>query len=180
MKGWLWTAAERHLLEAALAHTDDAALLRRVLALFLVDQGQSVAEVARLVQKDRSSVYRWMERFAAGHRLGALEDQRGQGRPPQWSAELERLLESALIRPPRQFGYPANSWTAPLLQAFLAAYHPEQEVSLSTLRRRLKESGYVWKRFRYVLAPDPEAEKKTADFAPNPGLAPVHRAVGAG
>jgi hypothetical protein len=66
----------------------------------------------------------------------------------------------------------------PVLHAFLAIYLPEQEVSTRTVRRRLKDLGYVWKRFRYVLAPDPEAEKKTPDFGPDSGFAIPHSAFG--
>jgi transposase len=180
MKSWHWTPAQRRALEQKLSRTRDVALYRRLLALLQIDQGQSVAQAARLVRVDRRSVYRWAERFAASHSLAALADHRGPGRPPNWSEELESLVETALAQQPHQLGYPANSWTVPLLQAFLAVYHPEQTVSLSTLRRRLRESGYVWKRFRYVLAPDPEAEKKTPDFATITGFACLHGAAGRG
>jgi transposase len=180
MKDWHLTPAQRGMLERELAHTRDAGLFRRLLALLQVDQGQSVVQAARLVRANRRSVHRWMERFASEHKPSALEDHRGQGQPPNWSEDLESLVESALAQAPRELGYPANSWTVPLLQAFLSVYHPQQEVSLSTLRRRLRELGYVWKRFRYVLAPDPEAEKKTPDFAANTGFARAHRAAGGG
>jgi transposase len=171
MKGRYWTVAQRHALEKELVRTHDAALFRRLQALAQVDQGWSVAEAARLVRVDRRSVYRWMDRFAAGGQPHSLLDQRGEGRPPKWNEELAGLLESALAQSPRQLGYPANSWTVPLLQAFLTVYLPGCEVSTWTVRRRLKALGYVWKRFRYILAPDPEAEKKTPDFGPNPGCA---------
>lgn len=178
MKDWHLTPAQRRMLEKKLPHIRDAALFRRLLALLQVDQGQSIAQTARLVRVNRRSVHRWMQRFASGHSLSALEHHRGQGRPSQWNEELTGLVEAALARAPLRLGYHANSWTVPLLQAFLAVYHPEQEVSTSTLRRHLKAAGYVWKRFRYVLAPDPEAEKKTLAFAANTGFARGHRASG--
>jgi hypothetical protein len=40
--------------------------------------------------------------------------------------------------------------------------------------------GYVWKRSRYVLAPDPEKEKKTANSPQNQGFAATQCVVGAG
>jgi hypothetical protein len=122
-----------------------------------------------------------MQQFAGRpHALAALADHRGQGRPPNWSEDLESLVAGALAQPPCELGYPSNTWTVPLLQAFLAVYHPEQEVSTATLRRRMKAAGYVWKRFRYVLAPDPEEEKKTLAFAANTGFARAHHASGRG
>jgi transposase len=180
MKGGYWTARQRQILEQALTDTRDAALLRRVLALSLIDQGRSVTEVAQWLHVGRSSLHRWIREFATHHNLAALEDHRGPGRPAQWNEDLDSLVESALARRPAELGYPANTWTVPLLQAFLAACSPRQEVSSSTLHRHLKALGYVWKRFRYVLAPDPEAEKKTPDFAANTGLARNHRAPGGG
>ena len=35
--------------------------------------------------------------------------------------------------------------------------------------------GYVWKRPRYALHPDPEREKKTADLPPGPGQGAARR-----
>jgi hypothetical protein len=50
MKGWDWTLSkgQRQSLQAELAQTRDATLYRRIWALLEVDQGRSVAEVARL------------------------------------------------------------------------------------------------------------------------------------
>jgi hypothetical protein len=82
--------------------------------------------------------------------------------------------------PRRTFGHLATGWTVPLLQQVLAQGRPEPALSEDTIRRRLHERGYVWKRFRYVLSPDPQREKKTPASPPNPGLARAHRALGPG
>jgi transposase len=180
MKGWHFTPAQRKALQRELTRTHDAGVFRRSLALLEADQGRSIAEVARLVRVTRPSIYRWLRRFAAGCAVAALEDRRSQRRPANWNEDLTGLVESALAQSPLQLGYPAaNTWTVPLLQAFLEVYLPEQKVSISTLRRCMKDLGYVWKRWRYVLTPDPEEEKKTPDFAPNPGFAHRHRTPGA-
>jgi transposase len=146
-------------------------MLRRLLALIHVGQGQSISEVARWLRVDRRTIYRWLDRFADSGKAEALEDQGGRGRRRLWSDELASLVQTALAQSPRQLGYPANTWTVSVLHAFLAVYLPEQEVSVWTVRRRLKEMGYVWKRFRYVLAPDPEAEKKTPALAADSSFA---------
>lgn len=180
MKGCSLTPAQRRALERQLTRTHDADMLKRLLALLHVGQGQSVVEVARWLHVHRRSVYRWVDRYATSQQPEALEDQRGQGRPRIWNEDLANGLEAALARSPLQLGYPANSWSVPLLQSFLSVYYPELEVSTRTVRRRLKELGYVWKRFRYVLAPDPEAEKKTPSPVANPGAARWHSASGRG
>jgi transposase len=180
MKGWYWTPAQSRVLEAALSRTHDAGLFRRLLALWHVERGQPVDEVAKWLRVDRSSIYRWMERFAATGQPEALADQRGQMHYSVWDEDCQGLLESAMLYRPRDLGYPANQWTAPALQDFVAACRCECEFCLETVRRGLKALGYVWKRFRYVLPPDPEAEKKTSDSAPDPGFAAPNGPVGRG
>jgi transposase len=178
MKGLYWNAKERRALEAELELTQNTGVFRRVLALLEIDQGRTIEEVAQALRVDRSSVYRWIERYAQAGKPEALERKPGQGRPPKWNESLEELLQRTLAEPPMKIGYPANGWTLPLLQAFLSISYPGQELSTSTLRRYLRRMGYVWKRFRHTLAPDSEAEKKTPDFTPDQGFARKHRVVG--
>ena len=181
MAGWLLTAAQRRRLERELALARDAALFRRVFALLELDAGRPLEEVARQLRVSVRSVYRWIERYRAHANLEALRHQPGQGRPLRWDEQLEELLAAVLARCPRDFGYLATGWTVPLLQQVLAQGRPDESIlSEDTLRRRLHERGYVWKRFRYVLDPDPQREKKTLDSPPNSGLARAHRALGPG
>jgi transposase len=180
MQGWYWTPQQRQALYLALRRTREAGLLRRLLALWHLDQGCSVAEVAEWLLVDRSSVYRWMERFAATGSVEALEDQRGQGAPLHWDKQCQQLLKRALAKTPIQLGYPANRWNVPVLQAFFEIFQPQCALSVSTMRRRLKALEYAWKRFRHTLPPDPEAEKKTPASAPDPRLARKHSPFGRG
>jgi hypothetical protein len=43
-------------------------------------------------------------------------------------------------------------------------------VTPRTIRRALLTLGYAWKRPQYLLAPDPDAEKKTPNSAENSGI----------
>jgi transposase len=107
----------------------------------------------------------------------ALRDRYGVGRPTAWSDELEALLLDSLRRRPDELGYAGLNWTVPLLQEHL---YRRGGVWLSddTIRRRLDRLGYVWKRFRYVLPPDPEREKKTRHPPPAAGIAAAQRDAG--
>jgi hypothetical protein len=51
-------------------------------------------------------------------------------------------------------------------------------LSDETIRRELQRLGYVWKRGRYELEPDPEEEKKTADPTLDQGLGSSKRRAG--
>src|SRR5690348_15022249 len=181
MGGWHLTAAQRRRLERELAVTRDAAFFRRAFALLELDAGRPLEGVARQLRVSARSVYRWIERYRAHASPDGLRHQPGQGRPLRWDERLEELLPAVLARCPRDFGYLATGWTIPLLRQVLAQGRPDESIlSEDTLRRRLHERGYVWKRFRYVLDPDPQREKKTLDSPPNPGLARPDRALGPG
>jgi transposase len=125
-------------------------------------------------------VQRWIARYRSQPNLEALRHQPGQGRPRRWDPALEARLELALSQRPTDLGYVGTGWTVPLLQQWLAGDRPGPPLSGATLRRRLRERDYVWKRFRYVLNPDPAREKKTPDPPPDPGLGPAHGALGPG
>jgi transposase len=179
MRAWRLTAAQRRKLERELTRTRDADLFRRILALLEVDAGCPLGEVAQRLRVDRRSVQRWIARYRQAN-VAALRRRPGQGRPRRWDPALEARLELALSQRPTDFGYVGTGWTVPLLQQWLAEDRPGPRLSAATLRRRLRERDYVWKRFRYVLSPDPEREKKTPDPPLHPGLGPAHRALGPG
>jgi hypothetical protein len=62
-------------------------------------------------------------------------------------------------QPPDHFGYQATAWTIPLLQTHLAHWGLTGFCE-ATVRRQLHALGYVWKRPRYVLDPDPHRAAK--------------------
>ena len=124
-------------------------MYRRLEALLLVAEGHSVAEAARRCRVDRSSVHRWLAQYRAEHEATRAA---ATGRAVGVLAFIHTLtpqrLAAALARDPRRCGYQATSWTVPLLAHDLAA--KGLAVSPRTLRRRLHEAGYRWKRPRYV------------------------------
>src|SRR5215208_1987949 len=143
--------ADRKRLAAALETAREARVYRRVEALLLVAQGQTVAEAARRCHVDRSSVHRWLGQYGAGRDATALADRPRSGRPRQSSRLAPRRLAAVLARDPRRCGYLATSWTVPLLTHYLASQEGIA-ISARTLRRRLHEAGYRWKRPRHVYA----------------------------
>ena len=67
-----------------------------------------------------------------------------------------------MARDPRRCGYLATTWTVPLLAHYLAA-HDGIEVSHRTLRRRLHEAGWRWKR------PPENSDARANRDPPQPG-----------
>src|SRR3954449_7443453 len=148
-RGVRLSGADRKRLAAALKTAREARVYRRVEALLLVAQGQTVAEAARCCHVDRSSVHRWLGQYNAGREATALADRAPRSRSGQSSRLTPRRLAAALARDPRRCGYQATSWTVPLLAHYLAT-REGIAISARTLRRRLHEADYRWKRPRYV------------------------------
>jgi transposase len=161
------TPAQMQQLERQLARTDDVRLYRRTLALLMWGRGSPVAEIASLLSVRRQSVYNWIAIYTQTHEPQSLRDGERPGRPPRFPAQFEARLADLIAVPPDQLGYLAVNWTVPLLQDHFK-HECGTTFSDDTIRRALHRLGYVWKRYRYVLDPDPELEKKTPDSWPNP------------
>ena len=156
MNGWPLSAAQRRVLERELHQIEDAALLRRVLAVLEVDEGQSVGEVAAHLHVSARSVYGWLERYAGSGSIDCLLHQPGQGRPAAWSEELERLLASVLAQRPGDFGYAATDWTVPLLLAAQGSQALAQKLGIELLwlpRRspHLNPMDHFWRHGKEVI-----------------------------
>jgi transposase len=160
MRDFYLTSAQRHRLEQQLRETTDAGVFRRTLAVLEAAEGRPIAAIARLLRTSRPSIYHWLECYRSVPEPATLTDHRGGNHLSLWTEELQTLLDASLQQAPDAFGYSAVEWTAPLLQEHLAHYGGVRPGATS-LRQQLHQQGYVWKRPRYVLAPDPLAEKKT-------------------
>lgn len=164
------TDAQRRRLEQQLRDTTDAGLFRRTLAVLEAAAGRPIAEIARMLHTSRVSIYHWIACYDQAHSPTALADRRGGNHPSLWTDDLQAALLASLRRRPEDFGYQAVEWTIPLLREHLGRWR-EEGVSEASVRRQMHDLGYVWKRPRYVLDPDPQREKKTAHLPGNRGIA---------
>jgi len=154
------TRKQRYRLRQQLKHTQDASLYRRTLGVLELDRGKPLAQLARSLRVSRQTIYNWIETYKECYDPLALVDAARSGRPAAWTPELGELLQALLRESPTAWDYQAVNWTVPLLRQQLATWDGRW-LSEDTIRRRLHELGYVWKRTRYVLPPDPDKEKKT-------------------
>lgn len=134
-------------MERALHATTVARVYRRVAAVLAVASGQSVADSARQFHVDRTSVHRWVLQYLATRDAGHLADRSRTGRPLGGTISA-RQLAAMLRRDPRTLGYRATTWTVELLACYCAE-RLGRPISVRTLRRRLHEHGFRWKRPRY-------------------------------
>jgi len=153
------TPQQRFRLRQLRDTTHDAALLRRCLALLQLDQGRSIAQTATELGVARQSVYNWLDHYLASPTPRALHDRRGHAHVTAWDEDRLAVLRCALEQPPSHWGYRDLEWTVGLLLGHLARWDGRWW-SDTTLRRQLHHLGYVWKRPRYVLLPDPQRARK--------------------
>jgi transposase len=154
---------DRARLAAALAAAREARVYRRLEALLYIAEGHTVSEAAHRCHADRSSVHRWLTQYSARRDATVLADRPRSGRPRRHRRLTPRRLAAALARDPRRCGYQATSWTVPLLAHDLAT-RKGMAIGARTLRRRLHEAGYRWKRPRYVYV------QRAAHLAQKKGL----------
>jgi len=123
---------------------------RRAQAVRLAAQGWTAPRIARHLGLDRTTLHRdlrrWLERGIEG-----LEDGKPPGARPRWTPAMSAFLGELLAG--------EEAWTAPRLQEalerrFFVTFHP------GTVRRKLLEMGYRWKRTRYVPTGKPTAEER--------------------
>jgi transposase len=159
------TPPQRQQLRRLRQQADDARTYRRAVALLAIDDGAAVATTARALGISRQIVHRWLAVVRRTRDATAAVAPRARpGRRSRWSPQLRTALAAALRRAPDALGYRAVEWTVPLLLEHLAA-RAGVRLSDDTLRRELQRAGWVWKRPRYVLAPDPAAGEKSAASA---------------
>jgi transposase len=170
MKRLMLTLDQQHCLERQLQETQEVRVYRRTFAVLEFSRGRSIAQIAEALGVTRQSIYNWVEQYASTYDPSSLREGDRPGRPSALDEEDLRVLTMLLTTDPDRHGYAAVNWTVPLLQNTLER-EIGRRVSDDTIRRELQRHGYVWKRPRYVLAPDPEREKKTLDSASSPATA---------
>ena len=144
-----FTARDRQRLAEAAAHARNVRLFRRLQAVLRVAEGFSVQEAARQADVDRASVHRWVRQYLASRLPSDLAEAARSGRPRVAPALDDTLLEQLLAQDPRTLGYRATSWTAPLLATHWRKTYGDR-LSERTVRRRLRQYDWRWKRPRHV------------------------------
>jgi len=112
----------------------------RAQAVHFSSQGLTAEQIAPIVERNRSTVYRWLRAFDANG-LAALWPGRSSGRPPKADADFQAALVRAVEQNPRDLGYPFTRWTVDLLTEHLRRTVHVQ-VSPSTVRGLLKRLKY--------------------------------------
>lgn len=160
-----FTQYDRQRLKRALGCCADARSFRRIQAVLLIGEGRPVREVASITASSPRAVYRWVNWYLREHQIDILFDLPRSGRPPVAKAITDARIVRELGRDPLHLGYNALDWTAPLLASHLSTRYG-CEISVHTLRRRMRALGLRWKRPRHAFTTkEPHrAQKKGQSF----------------
>jgi transposase len=148
------TSGERNELEAMLVANLSAKEFKRAQALLLLDENNSVAEVAELLRTSRQTIYNWVARFQLRRTRPVKErvrDAPRDGRPATVGEIIDELLDEILDDDPRDYGYRSTVWTAELFQQYLRDYF-QIDASERSVQYALKRLSVRWKHPRHNLA----------------------------
>jgi transposase len=147
------TRTERNALECFVRATSDGRLLRRAEALLWLQEQESVTEIARRLRVSRQTVYHWAAHFSQrqGTIAERLADGAHSGRPAVLANHMDPIINALIDEDPRDYGYAAAVWTAPLLRCHLNAQHGIN-ASEQSVRLAIDRLGLRWKRPRYQLS----------------------------
>lgn len=126
----------------------DTRLIRRIHALLMLVEGQSVSEVADLLGLGEQTVRDWRNAFLQ-RGVASLVYKRPPGRPKRLTKRQRCEIEALLEAGPEAAGYESGCWSALLVQEMIETryqvrYHPHYVAHL------LKQWGFSFQKARFV------------------------------
>jgi transposase len=124
--------------------------------------GCSVPQIAQRLERNEHTIRQWLSAYQVQGVMG-LHNPPPPGRPPIQGADLMHQLETLLSHPPSHSGSLEAGWTVDMLRDHFRQH--DLTVSDATVRRRLKDGGWVYKRFAKTLPQNaPSAEQKKSGW----------------
>ena len=137
-----------------------AGVQRRAQLVWQLAAGASLAEASEWVELHYTNAHGWVKRFLTAGVAGLL-DRPKSGRPCLYGADVTTEILKAATARPKELGLKFTTWSLQKLQGYLRARPGLEQLTRSTIRRRLREGGM---RFRtgqtWCQSNDPEFEFK--------------------
>lgn len=113
-------------------------------AVRAVLQGMPVGQVAAAYHVDRTTLYRWVQRFEQSGEDG-LRRRPGSGRPRKLEELTESELRGIILSPASEFGFETDLWTVGRLRRVIRD-ELGVLVSKNTMWRRLRDAGLTYQK----------------------------------
>jgi len=116
----------------------------RARAVRAIAGGQPMGQVAEAYGVNRTTLFRWVGRFAAEGSRG-LERRLGSGRPRLLAAFDMEALNDIVLEPASHFGFETDLWTVGRLRQVIQE-HYGMAISPDTVWRRLRDAGFTYQK----------------------------------
>jgi len=135
-------------------------------ALLAVERGQPVGQVAIAYGVNRTTLFRWAQRYAAAGSAG-LERRSGSGRPRLLAAFDMEALNDVVLEPASHFGFETDLWTVGRLRQVIREQYGVT-MSEDTVWRRLRDAGFTYQKpeRRYFEVNEEARQEWLRDEAP--------------
>lgn len=122
----------------------------RIAAMLLILKGWSCTQVAELFDLSRWSVVKWIQRVNKEGTPG-LEERSHPGRPRCLDLGVQKDLEDALSRDPRDYGLKRNRWDGVVVVEYLEKAHGVH-LKVRQAQRWIRRLGFSLRQpiYRYV------------------------------
>jgi putative transposase len=130
---------------------------RRAQIILLLANGYSYREVRAVTGASFKLIRDCIARFRHVGVSGFVNPTEAEPSQPKWVA---RVISWLTHKTPEDFGYFRSRWSCHCLAEVLA-WETGISLSAETIRRRLRQAGFVWRRPRPVVGPsDPDHDRK--------------------
>jgi transposase len=146
------SAASRDRLLKMAEATPGAWMGIRIAAILLILKGWNCSQVAELFDLSRWSVVKWIQRVNKEGAPG-LEEKDRPGRPRRLDSGVQKELENALSREPRDYGLRRNRWDGVTVVEYLQKNHGVH-LKVRQAQRWIGRLGFSLRQpvYRYVQA----------------------------
>jgi transposase len=115
----------------------------RIAAIILILEGWKSTQVAELFDVSRWSAVKWIQKMNEHGVQGINEGQR-PGRPSRMDEDIEKDLEKALSRDPREFGLKRNRWDGMVVVEYVERIHGVK-IKVRQAQRWIRRLGFSLK-----------------------------------
>jgi transposase len=158
-------ARDREALESVVRRQrSEARSWRRARMLLLADNGESVAQIARMMGTSRPIVRTWIQRYRQDG-LAGLGDRPRSGRPEIITPLERHQVVATACLPPKRFGLCRSIWSHDTLAETLERKKLVQSISASTVGRILEEAEIKPHRVKmWCHSNDPRYQEKMREI----------------
>lgn len=139
----------------------------RIRGVQAVLAGTPIAQVARALGVDRTTIHRWLQRHREAGGDAGLQRRPVSGRPRKMRCISNYNFMRMVLAPASRYGFETDLWTVSRLHAVLVDRFDE-DVSEDTVWRRLREMGLTWQapEREYFQADPKEREQWQREMLP--------------